>query len=97
MKQGVLACALAMTVSTAAHATLTDSENAQIRTFVIQGVAERASRVRSLVARPDLTPKEVAAPLIAGFRKATFDEKHQRFQAVGTRTNPTHPATPSDE
>ncbi|HEX7668325.1 MAG TPA: hypothetical protein VF395_02020, partial [Polyangiaceae bacterium] len=65
--------------SGAAHAALTASEKAVARTFVRKAVLDTAPRVRALVARPDLTPDEVAEPLRAAYAEAPFDAAHRRF------------------
>ncbi len=73
----VLVCAVFS--SQPASAALTDSEKAIVRTFVEKGVPGTAARVRSLVARPDLTAREVAEPLKAAFAAIPFDGAHERF------------------
>lgn len=81
MKKLALALALlgtALPLGTA-HAALTASEKAVARTFVRKAVLDTAPRVRALVARPDLTPEEVAEPLRAAYAEAPFDAAHRRF------------------
>lgn len=66
----------------AARAALTASEQAQIQSFIREGVAAKAARVRALVARPDLTPEEIAAPLRGGFTGVPFDDRRERFASA---------------
>ncbi|HVU04891.1 MAG TPA: hypothetical protein VHE30_24240 [Polyangiaceae bacterium] len=62
-----------------AHAALTDSEKAVVKTFVKKGALDSASRVRALVGRPDLEKDEVSAVLRDGYAEAPFDDAHLRF------------------
>ncbi len=62
-----------------AFATLTDSEKAQIRDFYANGEASTAPRVRALLARPDLTPAEIADAFSDATRRVPFDERRQLF------------------
>jgi hypothetical protein len=79
MKPALAAAFVVCLVSHPALAALTDSEKAVVRNFVNKGVLDTAPRVRSLVARPDLTPDEVSAALKPGLAETPFDEQHQRF------------------
>jgi hypothetical protein len=74
----VLALATVLPPGTALGA-LTASEKAVARTFVRKAVLDTAPRVRALVARPDLSPEEVAEPLRAAYAEAPFDAAHVRF------------------
>ncbi len=71
-------CGLAL-LARPAEAALTPSEQAQIRGFVMRGDPGDAARVRALVARPDLDASEAAGPLIGGFARVAFDDRHARF------------------
>jgi len=62
-----------------ASAALTDSEKAQIQSFVQKAAIGNAGRVRSLVARPDNLGDEGAAPLAAGYGAVPFDEAREKF------------------
>lgn len=62
-----------------ARATLTPSEKAVVGTFIQKGAPDTAPRVRALVGRPDLSPAEVAEPLVKGYSEAPFDDVHRRF------------------
>jgi hypothetical protein len=62
-----------------AQAALTDSEKAQVTSFVKAGDVASAAKVRALVARPDLSVDEASEPLSAGFVAVSFDERHEKF------------------
>ena len=62
-----------------AHASLTSSERAQIRDFVAGARAENAGRVRSLVARTDLTAEESANALVEATKPVAFTPQRARF------------------
>jgi hypothetical protein len=62
-----------------AAAALTDSEKAQIQSFVQKAAIGNAGRVRALVARPDNLGDEGAAPLAAGYGAVPFDEAREKF------------------
>lgn len=70
---------VSLTVSLPATAALTDSEKEQVRSFVQGGDVANAAKIRALVARPDLSMEEAAAPLTAGFTAVAFDEKHEKL------------------
>ncbi len=74
-----LAAALALTASSSAHASLTPSEQAQLRAFVAAGQAQNAPRVRAMVARTDLTAEESAQALKDAMASVPFDDAHQVF------------------
>src|SRR4051812_36318323 len=62
-----------------ARAVLTASEQDQVKQAVVSGHVAGAARVRSLVARPDLTPEESAAALSAPFASVPFTELRAAF------------------
>jgi hypothetical protein len=62
-----------------AAAALTDSEKAQIQSYVQKAAIGNAGRVRALVARPDNLRGEGAAPLAAGYGAVPFDEARAKF------------------
>jgi hypothetical protein len=80
-KTSALVAALVLTALPLHRATaaLTPSEKAVVGTFIQKGAPDTAPRVRALVGRPDLTPDEVAEPLIKGYSESPFDEMHRRF------------------
>jgi hypothetical protein len=80
-KSSVFAAALGLVLLPVSHAraALTASEKNVVGTFIQKGAPDTAPRVRALVGRPDLTPAEVAEPLIKGYGAAPFDEVHRRF------------------
>ncbi len=63
----------------AAHAALTSSEKGQIKDFVAAARAENAHKVRSLVARTDLTPEESSAALTEAVAPVAFTEQRGIF------------------
>src|SRR4051794_40182688 len=69
----------ALSIAPGAHAALTSSEKAVVTSFVQKGEPSTAARVRALVARPDLSPEEIAEPLRKGYAGAPFDERHGLF------------------
>lgn len=81
MKPGafVLALALAFGATRSADAALTSSERGQIRDFIARGQAENAARVRSLVARTDLTADETVAALTEALVAVPFIEQRAVF------------------
>jgi hypothetical protein len=74
-----LSAALVSLWSAEARASLTSSERAQIRDFVAGARAENASRVRSLVARTDLTADESANALVEATKPVAFTPQRARF------------------
>src|SRR6185437_2688489 len=76
MKASVLAVTLAalLTAAGVARASLTPSEAEQVRRGV--ATASDLPRVRSLVARPDLSPDEAAAALAAPLGMTPLDAAH---------------------
>ncbi|HQP37330.1 MAG TPA: hypothetical protein PLI95_19230, partial [Polyangiaceae bacterium] len=68
----VAACLLALLSSARADASLTDSEKGQIRSWIEHPSPEAASRLRALVARPDLTADEASDALSAALRDQPF-------------------------
>ena len=82
MKLGVALIALAMMLlgsARSAEAALTSSEKGQIRDFLARGQAENAGRVRSLVARTDLTAEESIAALTEAVAPVPFNEPRAIF------------------
>ncbi len=81
MKPGafVLALALAFGAARSADAALTSSERGQIRDFVARGQVENAARVRSLVARTDLTAEESIAAVTEALVPVPFVEQRAAF------------------
>ena len=81
MKPGafVVALALAFGAARSADAALTSSERGQIRDFVAKGQAENAARVRSLVARTDLTAEESIAAVTEALVPVPFIEQRAVF------------------
>ena len=82
MKLGVALVALAMVLlggSRSALASLTSSEKGQIRDYLSGGHAEHAGRVRSLVARTDLTVDESVAALSEAVAPVPFTEPRSIF------------------
>jgi hypothetical protein len=65
--------------ATSAEAALTSSEKGQIRDFVASARAENAVRVRSLVARTDLTVDESIAALSEAITPVPFTEQRAVF------------------
>ena len=62
-----------------AFAALTTSEQAQINGFVSGGRVENAAKVRSLVARPDLSIDESAASLASALAPVPFNDARAAF------------------
>src|SRR6187401_2558127 len=82
MKLGAALVALAMVLlggARSAEAALTSSEKGQIKDFVARGHAENAGRVRSLVARTDLTVDESIAALSEAVSAVPFTEPRSLF------------------
>lgn len=82
MKLGVALVALAMVLLgsvRSAEAALTSSEKGQIKDFVARGHAENAGRVRSLVARTDLTVDESIAALSEAVAPVPFTDARSAF------------------
>ncbi len=73
------ALAAILLVVAPARAALTSSEKAQVRDFVANGGLENASRVRSLVARTDLTEAESFAVMSEALESVPFDTTRARF------------------
>jgi hypothetical protein len=73
----LVACALLSTGE--ARAALTSSEQGQITQFVGEGRLPTASRVRALVARPDLTADESAQALQAALTPLAFNEARAAY------------------
>ncbi len=68
-----------LAATTTANASLTPSEQAQLRTFVAGGQVQNAPRVRAMAARTDLTADESAQSLKEAMAPVTFDEAHVVF------------------
>ncbi len=81
MKLGVAVVAAAMLLfgARSAQAALTSSEKGQIRDFVNSARAENAVRVRSLVARTDLTAEESIAALSEAVAPVPFTDARAIF------------------
>lgn len=82
MKLGAAVALLAVLIlggANEASAALTSSERGQIRDFVARGQAENAGRVRSLVARTDLTADESIAALSEAVAPVPFTEQRAVF------------------
>lgn len=80
--------------ATAANAALTSSEKGQIKDFVGGARAEDAQKVRSLVARTDLTAEESAAALSEAIAPVAFTEQRGGFLrelAFGGTSAPSRP------
>ena len=88
MKLGVAIVAAAMLLGGArtAHAALTSSEKAVIRDFVSGAHAEHAAKVRSLVARTDLTVEESLAALSEAVSPVPFTEQRGIFLVAAAVT-----------
>ncbi len=73
--------ALLATISAAppAAASLTPSEQAQLRAFVAGGQIQNAPRVRAMAGRTDLTPEEAAQALKDAMAQVPFDDAHVAF------------------
>ncbi|MCA9595115.1 MAG: hypothetical protein KC776_17480 [Myxococcales bacterium] len=76
---GIFVGLFAASLSLTAHAALTDSEKAQIAGFVRDAEVADAGRVRALVARPDLSEAEAAAPLVSAYGPVEFDARRAKF------------------
>jgi hypothetical protein len=74
-----LAATLSILCATEARAELTSSEKGQIRDFVASARAENAVRVRSLVARTDLTASESIAALSEAVVPVPFNDQRAVF------------------
>ena len=77
-----------------ANAALTSSEKGQIKDFVAGARAENAQKVRSLVARTDLTPEESSAALTEAVVPVAFTEQRGIFleqMAFGGASAPSRP------
>lgn len=74
-----LATMALMFASETASATLTSSEKGQIRDFVASARAADAGRVRSLVARTDLSPEESVSVLSEALAPLAFTEQRAVF------------------
>jgi len=80
--------------SNVANAALTSSERGQIKDFVAEARAENAQKVRSLVARTDLTPEESIAALTDAVAPVAFTEQRGIFleqMAFGGASAPSRP------
>ena len=90
-----LAACLALSVSTTvAHAALTVSEQAQIKSFVAEARPQSALRVRAMVARPDLTADESAAALRDAVAPVAFTDAravYLREMLFGPASAPSRP------
>lgn len=73
------ALAAILLVAAPARAALTSSEKAQVRDFIANGSVENANRVRSLVARTDLTEAESFAVMSEALEGLPFDTTRARF------------------
>jgi hypothetical protein len=76
---GVLLGAAIFFGANAASAALTSSEKGQIKDFVAGARAENAQKVRSLVARTDLTQEESSAALSDAVASVVFTEQRAMF------------------
>lgn len=65
--------------ATEAHAALTDSEKGQVRGYVASGDLGMVSKLRALVARPDLSDAEAADVMASALRATRFDDRGERF------------------
>jgi hypothetical protein len=74
----LVACALLLSARSASAA-LTVSEKAQVKDFVGRGQLENVARVRSLVARTDLTQEESTAALVDAFSAFPFTDPRALF------------------
>jgi hypothetical protein len=94
MKWSALAVAVAAFLSAAApaRASLTSSEAEQVRRGV--ATASDLPRVRALVARPDLSPDEAAAALVAPLSATPFDAQHMAFVRELVFGDSSEPARP---
>src|SRR5262245_4160427 len=75
-------------------AALTTSEKAQVRDFVARGQLENVGRVRSLVARTDLTQEESVGALTDAFSGVPFDDGRSAFAKAlvfGAASTPSRP------
>ncbi|HSO33269.1 MAG TPA: hypothetical protein VLT33_12135 [Labilithrix sp.] len=80
LRAGLVGLAMVVLGSTGdAQAALTSSERGQIRDFMARGQAENAGRVRSLVARTDLTVDESVAALTEALVPVPFTEPRAVF------------------
>jgi hypothetical protein len=75
----VVAIALLLGATRPAEAALTSSEKAVIRDFVSGAHAEHAAKVRSLVARTDLTPEESMSALAEAVAPVPFTDQRAIF------------------
>lgn len=62
-----------------ASAALTSAESAQIHDLYRAALSDNADRLRSLVARPDLSVDEAERALAEALRPVPFDDVHERF------------------
>lgn len=62
-----------------AEAALTPSEKAQVKDLVARGQLDNVGRVRSLVARTDLTQEESISAIVDAFSASPFDDKRYAF------------------
>jgi hypothetical protein len=76
---GALVGAAIFLAANVANASLTSSEKGQIKDFVAGARAENADKVRSLVARTDLTPEESSAVLAESVAPVPFTEARGIF------------------
>lgn len=79
LRAAFLAATLTLLCTSAAHAVLSSSEKGQIRDFVSSARAENAVRVRSLVARTDLTAEESIAALSEAVVPVPFTDARAVF------------------
>src|SRR5262245_45105243 len=78
MKGAAVALGVSIAIAaSSARASLTPSEQAQIRSFVASG--QNAARVRALIARTDLSLEESAAALRDAVAPVVFDDAHAAF------------------
>jgi hypothetical protein len=78
------------------RASLTQSEQAQVRSFVAAGQVQNAARVRAMIARADLSLDESAAALRDAVAPLAFDEPHATFLRdllFGGASAPSRPVT----
>jgi len=73
----VAACLAALLASATARASLTDSEKGQVRSIVQQARPDSATRLRSLIARPDLSADEASEALAAALHDQPLTTSRQ--------------------
>lgn len=80
--------------SSNAHAALTSSEKGQIRDLVASARAENAQKVRSLVARTDLTTEESVSALTEAVEPVVWSEPRATFLRDIVFSGPSAPSRP---